>query len=231
MKSDRLTCSMFCLIPVLLIIGTLSAYAYDSTNLVGSALGYEVDSKTFMMYFQDGNILSLIVGVVCAIALLLFRKRISSKFKISLSVFVITLIVLPLLMMLMGRGYNGAILAIISLAYGFFILVFVGVLILLTKWVIMIIKTNFKQASVEILKKVLNVIVIVFVPVICALFTFGICDAEASSWNQAQCEKYVQERWSNDFTKVPALMYEWEESHSLQWGDNMAQYYQRRHRN
>ncbi|MDE6535613.1 MAG: hypothetical protein K2K82_06340, partial [Muribaculaceae bacterium] len=65
------------------------------------------------------------------------------------------------------------------------------------------------------------------VAIVLAVLTFGVINSITSSWNQQQCEHFLQSK-GVEFTEVPPLMLQWEKDHKLQWGAEAKEYYQRR---
>ena len=211
------------------LIGTLYASAYDSKDLVGSALEYEIDPKYFMMYFQDGNIITFCIGIFCAIMFVIFRKKISITLRVVCIACSLTLIVLPLLLMLLGKGYGGVvdlfILSFFLVIYG----LFVTLSILLIYWIVSLIKSkNLRKSGIAVWKFIIKGFGTVPLTYIGAFGVFAFISLFAQDWNLTQCEKYVQSRWNEDFCKVPELMCDWEKAHLLQWGKSAKEYYERR---
>lgn len=126
----------FYITALFLIMANWGAMAYDPDDLVGSVIGFgDFDSGYFMLYFQDGNIVTFCIGIFSAILLGLFVKKISIPLRIVWVTFTLTLIVLPLVLMILGEGINGVLFIIfITIFYGFFGALFL-LSILLVYWI------------------------------------------------------------------------------------------------
>ena len=212
------------------LIGTLYAYAYDSKDLVGSALEYEIDPKYFMMYFQDGNILSIIFGLLCGNLLFIFRKHLNHKIRIALIAFVTTIVAASILLMILGEGYNGMAPLVVFSGFcviGLFIFIILPGLLIL--WVYKSFKSkDVGQSSKVVWGLLINGFGTVPLSIVLALFAFWGANQIAKTWNLKQCEKYIQSGWKEDFRIVPELMGDWEKAHLLQWGKSAKEYYERR---
>lgn len=215
---------------LLSLLGTSYAYAYDSKDLVGSALEYEVDPKYFMMYFQDGNILSITFGLLCGILLFVFRKHLNHKIRTALIAFVATIVAAPILLIILGVGYNGMALLVV---FSGFCVIGLFIFIILPGLLMFLVYKSFKSKDVcQSSKAVWNLLINGFgtVPlsIVLAMFALWGANVIAKTWNLNQCEKYIQSRWNEDFYKVPELMRDWEKAHRLQWGKSVKEYYERR---
>lgn len=213
------------------IAGTTLAFAFDSENLVDSALEWgDVDPHTFMMHFQDGNILSLVFGIACAVVLCITCKRFHGKVKIALIVFVATLICMPIILMILGIGSNALInLLAISVVIVVGISLFIILPILLILWVYKLCETkNINHSTKAVWNLLISGLDTVAAPIVLGCLACIAISIIPDRWNTMQCERYVKERWDGDFYKVPELMYEWEKAHKLQWGGNEKKHYERR---
>lgn len=214
---------------VFITIGIQSAFAYDANNLVNSALANDVDRESFMSYFQDGNLLSLAIGIICAIVIFLLRKRISKNWLFIFIPIIATLIILPTGLMAIGAGYFLAFL--LSAFIGMCVIAFLLFIILpisLIYGAIKLIKTkNLEQSLSSVWSHIINGFGTVPVGICFGLLAYGAADLITYTWNIDQCEKYVQAHWNEDFDKVTPLMSQWEASHKLQWGFSAEEYYQR----
>lgn len=213
------------------IVGTVHAFAYDSEDLVGSAFEFrDVDSHTFMMYFQDGNILSFILGVLCGVFLLVLRKHINQKLKTALIAFEATLIVSPIFLMIYGVGSEALGYIFLFTALGvlglLFMMILPGMLIL---WMYKFFNTkNIKLSTMIVRSPFINGVGTALVSIVVGTFVCFVISLISCSWNLSQCEEYVKSQWNENFDRVPKLMYEWEQAHKFQWGNNAKKYYERR---
>lgn len=211
------------------LLGTLYASAYDAKDLVGSVLEYEIDPNKFMMFFQDGNILSIIFSLLCGNFLFIFRKHLNHKIRTALIAFVTTIVAASILLMVLGVGYNGVAPLIV---FSGFCVIGLFIFIILPGLLILGVYKSFKSKDVDQSSKAVWTLLIngygtVPLSIVLALFAFWGANQIAKTWNLKQCEKYIQSRWMEDFRTVPELMADWEKAHLLQWG-SAKEYYDRR---
>lgn len=203
--------------------------AYDPNDLVGSVFGFgDVDERTFMMYFQDGNIATLCIGILCVIIFAMLRKKIPPVLRVIFITFALTLIGLPLYLMILGEGYGGIELIFIYSFYLGFLGLFIILSIVLIYWIVILLKhKNLKQSGKAVWNLLIKGIGTVPLTYIFAFGVFVIISLLAQVWNLSQCEKYVQSRYE-DYDDIATLMYQWEKEHSFQWGETAKSYYSRR---
>lgn len=217
----------FYITALFLIMANLGAMAYDPDDLVGSVIGFgDFDGRYFMLYFQDGNIVTFCIGIFSAILLGLFVKKISIPLRIVWVTFTLTLIVLPLILMILGEGINGVLFIIfMTIFYGFFGALFL-LSIILVYWIIYLIKCkSLKKSGIAILNLLIKGVGTIPLGYILALGLFAIISQITRDWTYfSQCEKYVQSHYEDYYDIIP-LMHQWEKEHTLQWGEKMKRYY------
>lgn len=218
----------FYITALFMIMVNLEMMAYMSNDLVGSAIEFgDVDISCFMLYFQDGNIVTFCCGIVCAIMFAMLRKKTPPVLRVIWITFALTLIVLPLYLMILGEGYRGIVIIYI---YSFFLGysgLFIILSILLVCWIISLIKTkSLKQSVTAIWHLLLKGVGTIPLTYIVALFVFTIICQLTKTWNLSQCEKYVQSQYE-DFDDIATLMHQWEKEHTLQWGEAAKSHYSR----
>lgn len=195
--------------------------AYNSNDLVGSALEYEVDYKDFMSFFQDGNILALIIGVILSTIYYFSRSRIVKNVRIILLTFIITLLGSSVIFMIFGKGYAGVAPWIVIIGFPLiFVIIFIILPYLLICMLVKLIRyQNFKQSLVFVKDLFFKGVGTIPIAILIALIAFWGINILAKEWNLSQCERYVQSQWAGDFYQVPDLMFRWEAEHALQWGE------------
>jgi len=203
--------------------------AYDPNDLVGSVFGFgDVDERTFMMYFQDGNIATLCIGILCGIIFAMLRKKTPPILRVIYLTFTLTLILLPLFLMILGEGYRGIGLIFIYSFYLGFLGLFIILFIVLIYWIVTLFKSkNLKQSGKAVWNLLIKGVGTAPLTYIFAFGVFGIISLFAKDWNLSQCENYVQSHYE-DYDDIAPLMYQWEKEHQLQWGETAKSYYSRR---
>ena len=194
--------------------------AYDPNDLVGSAFEFgDVDERYFMLYFQDGNIITFCVGIVCAIIFTMLRKKTLPVLRVIFVTFTLTLIVLPLYLMIIGEGYSGFLLIFIFSFYFGFLGLFIILSIVLIYWIVTLFKLkNLKQSGKAVWNLLIKGVGTVPLTYVFAFGVFGLINLLAQDWNLTQCEKYVQSQYT-DYDDIAPLMLRWEAEHTLQWGE------------
>lgn len=213
---------------LILIICVPFTLAYDPNDLVGSAFEFgDVDRQYFMSYFQDGNIITLGVGILCALMFIFFRKKIPLVLRVIWITFALTLILLPLCLMILGEGYG-------SIGGVFVISFLIGIYgslvilpILLVYWIVSLIKfKSLKKSGIAIWNLLIKGVGTIPLTYMFAFGVFAIISLLAQNWNLSQCEKYVQSHYE-DYDDIAPLMHKWEKEHTLQWGEAAKSHYSR----
>ncbi|MDE6536111.1 MAG: hypothetical protein K2K82_08920, partial [Muribaculaceae bacterium] len=135
-NNNQINCKRLTLLCLLTLLGSLRLFAYNADNLVGSAFHNGVDPDYFMMYFQDGNIAAFIIGILFIVVQFACRKHISSKLRLPLIVFDLTIIVASILFMSFGIGYNGFFILILCALGVMSLSLYVLLPILLILWIL-----------------------------------------------------------------------------------------------
>lgn len=194
--------------------------AYDPNDLIGSVFEFgDIDRRYFMLDFQDGNIITFCLGIVCAIIFTKLRKKTPPVLRVIFITFVLTLIVLPLCLMILGEGYGGLGPIFICSFYFGFLGLFVILSIVLIYWVVTLFKfKNLKQSGKAVWNLLIKGLGTVPLTYFFAFGVFGLISLLAREWNLSECEKYVKARYE-EYGDIVPLMLRWEVEHTLQWGE------------